>query len=73
MADGGLKLKELLVRAGEAEPVLAQRTLNRDFFGDEKSTFFDDMREFFAMQTEAVAKLAEKYRKHFDWGGPQRL
>lgn len=42
-------------------------TFTRDLFGNEESTFFDDVQEFFALQTEAVAELAEKYRKRFDW------
>lgn len=42
-------------------------TVTRDLFGEEKLTFFDDVQEFFVLQKEAVAELAEKYRKRFDW------
>ncbi len=42
-------------------------TFTRDLFGDEKSTFFDNVEQFFALQKEAIAELAEKYRKRFDW------
>lgn len=42
-------------------------TFTRDLFGDEESTFFDDVEQFFALQKEAVEALAEKYRKRAAW------
>lgn len=42
-------------------------TFTRDLFGDEESTFFDDVEQFFALQKQAVEELAEKCRKRFAW------
>jgi ParB family chromosome partitioning protein len=42
-------------------------TFTRDLFADEESTFFDDVEQFSTLQKEAVAELAEKYRKRFAW------
>ena len=42
-------------------------TYTRDLFGDEESTFFDDVEQFFALQKEAVEALAEKHSKRAGW------
>src|SRR5712671_1326089 len=42
-------------------------TFTRDLFGDNESTFFDDVDQFFALQNEAVEALAEKHRKKAAW------
>jgi ParB family chromosome partitioning protein len=42
-------------------------TFTRDLFGDEESTFFDDVDQFFALQNEAVEALAERHCKIAAW------
>jgi ParB family chromosome partitioning protein len=42
-------------------------TFTRDLFGDEESTFFDDVDQFFVLQSEAVEALAEKHCKKAAW------
>jgi ParB family chromosome partitioning protein len=42
-------------------------TFTRDLFGDEESTFFDDVEQFYALQKEAVETLAEKHRQKAAW------
>src|SRR3984893_4963763 len=42
-------------------------TFTSDLFGEDDSTFFDDVEQFFALQKEAVEALAEKYRKRAAW------
>jgi ParB family chromosome partitioning protein len=42
-------------------------TFSRDLFGDEESTFFDDVDQFFALQNEAVEALAQNYCKEATW------
>lgn len=38
-------------------------TMTSDLFGEEESTFFDDVEQFFTLQKKAVGDLAEKHRK----------
>ena len=38
-------------------PTLYKGTLSRDLFGDDESTFFDDMEQFWTLQNEAVQDL----------------
>lgn len=42
-------------------------TFTRDLFGDEGSTYFDDVEQFHALQKEAVESLAEKHRQKAAW------
>src|SRR5206468_1902202 len=42
-------------------------TFTRDLFGDDESTFFDDVDQFFALQKEAAEALAEKHCKRAAW------
>ncbi len=42
-------------------------TFTRDLFGDEESTFFDDVEQFHTLQKEAVEALAEKHRQKVAW------
>jgi ParB family chromosome partitioning protein len=42
-------------------------TYTRDLFGDEESTFFDDVDQFFVLQNEAVETLAEEHCKIAAW------
>jgi ParB family chromosome partitioning protein len=42
-------------------------TYTRDLFGNEESTFFDDVEQFLSLQREAVDALAEKHRKRAAW------
>jgi ParB family transcriptional regulator, chromosome partitioning protein len=42
-------------------------TFTRDLFGDEESTFFDDVDQFFVLQNEAVEALAKKHCKIAAW------
>jgi ParB family transcriptional regulator, chromosome partitioning protein len=42
-------------------------TFASDLFGEDDSTFFDDVEQFFALQKEAVEGLAEKHRKRAAW------
>lgn len=42
-------------------------TLTRDLFGNEDSSYFDDVEQFHALQTEAVEALAEKFRQKAAW------
>jgi ParB family chromosome partitioning protein len=42
-------------------------TFTRDLFGDDESTFFDDVEQFFVLQNEAVEALAEKHCKKAAW------
>src|ERR1700681_1862465 len=42
-------------------------TVTSDLFGEDDSTFFDDVEQFFALQKEAVEALAEKHRKRAAW------
>lgn len=39
----------------------------RDLFGDDGSTYFDDVDQFHALQKEAVEALAEKHRQKVAW------
>src|SRR5262249_32855994 len=42
-------------------------TFTRDLFGDDESTFFDDVEQFFALQNEAVEELAQEHCKLAAW------
>jgi ParB family chromosome partitioning protein len=42
-------------------------TFTRDLFGDEESTYFDDIEQFMALQKEAADTLAEKHGKNAAW------
>src|SRR5215468_10781780 len=42
-------------------------TCTRDLFGDDESTFFDDVVQFFALQNEAVEELAQEHCKIAAW------
>lgn len=42
-------------------------TYTRDLFADEATTYFDDVEQFFTLQREAVAELAERHAEHADW------
>lgn len=42
-------------------------TRTADLFGEEHATYFDDVEQFFALQRQAVAALAEQYAATADW------
>ena len=42
-------------------------TFTRDLFGNEESTFFDDVEQFFVLQNEAVEALAQEHCKIAAW------
>src|SRR5215831_17477801 len=42
-------------------------TFTRDLFGDDESTFFDDVEQFFALQNKAVEELAQEHCKIAAW------
>ena len=44
-----------------------QGTCTTDLFGEDSTTYFDDVQQFFALQRQAVAALAEAYAPKAEW------
>jgi ParB family chromosome partitioning protein len=44
-----------------------QGTYTTDLFGEDDTTYFDDVEQFFALQRQAVAALAEAYVEKAEW------
>src|SRR6266446_440638 len=44
-----------------------QGTCTTDLFGEDATTYFDDVQQFFALQRQAVAALAEAYAPKAEW------
>src|SRR4030095_7997511 len=44
-----------------------QGTYTTDLFGEDDTTYFDDVEQFFALQRQAVASLAEDYAAKAEW------
>ena len=44
-----------------------QGTLTTDLFGEDATTYFDDVEQFFTLQRQAVADLAEAYAAKAEW------
>jgi ParB family chromosome partitioning protein len=44
-----------------------QGTYTTDLFGEDATTYFDDVEQFFALQRQAVAALAEEYAAKAEW------
>ena len=42
-------------------------TYTSDLFGDDETTYFDDVEQFFTLQREAVAELAERHAESAAW------
>jgi len=44
-----------------------QGTFTTDLFGEDDTTYFDDVEQFFALQRQAVAAMAEAYAPKAEW------
>jgi ParB/RepB/Spo0J family partition protein len=44
-----------------------QGTLTTDLFGEDATTYFDDVEQFFTLQRQAVADMAEAYAAKAEW------
>ena len=44
-----------------------QGTLTTDLFGEDDTTYFDDVEQFFTLQRQAVAEMAEAYAEKVEW------
>jgi hypothetical protein len=44
-----------------------QGTCTTDLFGEDDTTYFDDVEQFFTLQRQAVAAVAEDYAQKAEW------